>query len=112
MTSVCGPTKKPSTVDNPLALAAVDDHPGIERGQHRGDVGGIDRDAAAGVEQGMFAVDALGIIGEAFAAAGPKTGLAGAIIPAAGMLGDIAADGPGVADLRAGDLAGGLASRR
>src|SRR5262249_62344212 len=45
-------------------------------------------------------------IGKAGGAAGAVAGQTGAIVPAARVLGDVAADGGGIADLRAGHPAG------
>ena len=54
----------------------------------------------------MLAIHALRRVGEAGVAAGAIARQAGAVIPAARVLGRVAADRPGVADLRARDLAG------
>src|SRR6185437_16453119 len=60
------------------------------------------RHAAVGVEDGVLTVLPLRRVGEAGVAAGPVAGQAGAVVPATRVLGDVAADRAGVADLRAG----------
>ena len=86
--------------DHALALAALDDEFRIKRDQRRRGVRLRDRDAAVGVEQRMLAVHALGRVGEAGGAAGAVARQAGPVIPAARVLGGVAADGAGIADLR------------
>src|SRR5690606_13600334 len=64
-------------------------------------------DAAAGAEDGVLAVLALGGVGVTHVAAGPITVDAAAVIPAARVLADVAAKRAGIADLRAGHAPGG-----
>jgi len=60
----------------------------------------------------MLAVDALRSVRKAGVAAGPIAGQPGAIVPAAGILGGIAPNGSGVADLGLATLPAASASNR
>ena len=66
---------------------------------------GLTATQRSAIEQRMLAVHAFRRVGEAGIAAGPIAGQAIAVIKAARILRDVAADGAGVADLRAGDPA-------
>src|SRR5690606_25428325 len=64
-------------------------------------------DAAVRAPQAVLAVLSLGRIRVAGIPAGATTVDAAAVVPAAGVLTEVAADRPGVADLRARDLRSG-----
>src|SRR6185437_4060391 len=75
----------------------------VERDERWRGVGGVDSDAAIGAEDGVLAIAAYGCVGKALIAAGAVAGPSAAIIPAARILRDVAAERGLVANLRRSD---------
>ena len=90
-----------------LLAVAQHDGGGVERGKRRGQAGHDRADAVVAGEQTVVAVLAVARVAEV-AAFLEADGVAMAVIPAARMLREIAADGGDVADLRRGDFRGGV----
>src|SRR4029077_12694080 len=79
-------------VHHALALGRSDNKFCVESNQSRRRVGWIDRDAAVSVQDGVLAIEACRSIGVANVAPGAITRPATSVIPATGILGDVAAD--------------------
>ena len=97
-----GPDEIIFGVHHPLALRIANHHLRIQRNQCGRTVGRIDSHASVGIQNRMLAIDGGGRICKADVAACAIALPSAAIIPAAGVLGDVAADGALIADLRRG----------
>ena len=89
--STAGPMKNSSAGTTRSPVAARDDHGALERDQRGGHVRRRHRDAARGAKQTMLAVLALRRVGVAGVATGAVAIHARAVVPAARVLAEIAA---------------------
>ena len=103
--SMFGPMKNSSALHFALPAGPDDDHRRVERDERRRRVGRAHGDAAVGAPEAMLAILPFGRIGVAGVAAGAIAIDAVAVVPAARVLADVAADRAGVSDLRARDAA-------
>ena len=85
---------------SPLTRRAGHDHLGVERDQGRGRVRRIHRHAPARAHDAVFPVHGTGRRRVADVASGAVAGPSATVVPATGVLGDVAAEGALVADLR------------
>src|SRR4029077_8678329 len=85
-----------------LALWCSNDHLGVQSDQRGGGVRRIDGYATVGIENRVLAIQSRWSIRVANVAAGSITRPAASVIPATGILGDVAADCSLIANLRRG----------
>ncbi len=100
--SIAGPDEVVLRLHHPLAARAPDHQLRVERNQRRRRVRRIHRHAAVLLEDRVLAVDRRRRVRVADVAARPVARPAAAVIPAARVLRDVAAERPLVADLRRG----------
>ena len=90
--------------EHAFAPRAPQHHLGIERHERGRAVRRCYGNTTVGVEERVLAIDPFGRVGKTGVAAGAIARQTVPVIPAASVLRDVAPNGAGVADLRAGDV--------